>query len=266
MSAPARTEDPVRFLQQALAGVGRGLPKYAQLRQALAAAIEAGCWGAGRTLPTELELVRLTPFSLGTVQRAVRALVDEGYVERVKGRGTFVTERRRGLSQPFLHLRFLAGDGEELLPVYPRVVARSRARSRGEWSMFLGVLPAQIVCVERTFDVGGEFKACSRFYIDARSYPAFDSLSFGALSAANYKLMLARKYNLPPIAYEQTMALGALPAAVCRRIGVRPGTVGAVLRVRARTGKSTPLYYHEIYVPPSARKLRLPDMVLPTGR
>jgi len=242
------------------------LPKYAQLRSALAAAIDDGLWAAGMPLPTELELVGMTPYSLGTVQRAVRALVDEGYVTRVKGRGTFVTERRRGLSQPFLHLRFLDDSGAALLPAYPRVVGKRRMAQAGPWSAFLGANPKDIVCIERVFDVAGEFRAFTRFYLDARRFGGFAALPPGELARVNYKLALARDYNLPPIAYEQVLALEPLPAAVARILHVRRGTIGATLRVRARTGPAAPLYYHELYVPPNRREMVLPEMTLPTGR
>lgn len=257
---------PDRALLQALADPVRGRPKYAQLRAALARVIDAGGWSKGEALPAELDLVELTGLSLGTVQRAVRALVDEGRVLRIKGRGTFVAEGRRGLAQPFLHLRFVATDGHGVLPVYPRVLGRGRPRENGPWSDFLRSPPSDLVCVERVFDIGGEFRCYSRFYIDARKYKAFARLSLAQLSAVNYKLLLAREYNLPPIAYEQTIALGALPGDVCRAIGSRTSVVGAVLRVRASAGRGAPLYYHEIFVPPSRRELRLPEIVLPTGR
>jgi DNA-binding GntR family transcriptional regulator len=46
------------------------LPKYAQLREALRAAIEDGYWLPASQLPPEMELIRATPFSLATVQKA----------------------------------------------------------------------------------------------------------------------------------------------------------------------------------------------------
>lgn len=262
----ARRARPDRDLLHALANPGRGGPKYAQLRAALARVIDGGGWAKGELLPAELDLVRLTGLSLGTVQRAVRALVDEGRVVRIKGRGTFVAEGRRGLAQPFLHLRFVGPDGQGVLPVYPRVLRRGPPREEGPWSDFLRSPPADVVCVERVFDIGGEFRCFSRFYIDARRYEAFARLSLAQLSAVNYKLLLAREYNLPPIAYEQTVVLGPLPGDVCRAIGSRAGKSGAVLRVQASAGRDHPLYYHEIFVPPSKRELRLPEIVLPTGR
>jgi DNA-binding GntR family transcriptional regulator len=45
-----------------------GVSKYALLRDVLVDAIASGHWKRGAQLPTEQELARETPFSLGTVQ------------------------------------------------------------------------------------------------------------------------------------------------------------------------------------------------------
>ena len=55
-----------------------GLPKYVHLREALYAAIKAGHWEPGARLPSDSDLTRLTRYSLGTVQRALRDLADGG--------------------------------------------------------------------------------------------------------------------------------------------------------------------------------------------
>ena len=77
-----------------------GLPKYAQLREALRAAIEDAYWAPGAQLPPEAELAQTTPFSLGTVQKALQALVEEGIVIRRQGYGSFVSEKRREMYKP----------------------------------------------------------------------------------------------------------------------------------------------------------------------
>ena len=51
-------------------------PKYARLSDAIEQAIERGEWKPGEKLPKESALAEVTPFSLGTVQRAYRQLVD----------------------------------------------------------------------------------------------------------------------------------------------------------------------------------------------
>jgi GntR family transcriptional regulator len=74
-------------------GVDRSIPTplYFQLKQILQDAIETGDLKVGDAIPTEMELVNQYGLSRATVRQAVLQLVNEGYLHREKGKGTFVT-------------------------------------------------------------------------------------------------------------------------------------------------------------------------------
>ena len=65
-----------------------------------------------------------TPYSLGTVQRAIRTLVQEGLVERKPKLGTFVIQPRRMIFRPW-HFRFLDSDRKTQLPVFTLPFSRA---------------------------------------------------------------------------------------------------------------------------------------------
>lgn len=71
-----------------------GVPGYRRLAIQLAEEIAAGLYDAHTPLPTDTEL--MVKYSLGrqTVRRAFQELVADGVVYRVRGRGTFPTERQ----------------------------------------------------------------------------------------------------------------------------------------------------------------------------
>jgi DNA-binding LacI/PurR family transcriptional regulator len=66
------------------------IARYAQLMIHFREQILDGSLPAGARLPTELELAAEHQISRGTVRQAMSALVNEGLLERVRGRGTFV--------------------------------------------------------------------------------------------------------------------------------------------------------------------------------
>jgi DNA-binding GntR family transcriptional regulator len=231
-----------------------GRPKYADLRQALVAAIDAGHWRPGDKLPTEIELTRVTPFSLGTVQRALRMLVDEGAIVRRQGHGSFVAEARREMEDP-LHCSFLADDGVTTLGVFPRIVDRRPVIAEGTWNDYLGPPSPSIFRIQRVIDIGGEFSVWQAFYVDTRRFGLLRERPIAELTAANFKLLLRREMRLPVTHIEHTARVTAFPAAVCRAIGVAPGTSGLVLQIGARSGPNTFVYYQELYIPPNARTL-----------
>ena len=70
------------------------LPLYCQLREILRRQIDAGALKPGDQLPPEPALGQTYGLSRITVRQALADLVDEGYVSRSRGKGTFVAERK----------------------------------------------------------------------------------------------------------------------------------------------------------------------------
>lgn len=63
---------------------------YAQLQ----AKIVSGEWPEGYRIPTEMELCQLFSVSRVTIRRALNGLVKRGYLERARGRGSYVKFQR----------------------------------------------------------------------------------------------------------------------------------------------------------------------------
>ena len=71
-----------------------GKPRYQQLKDFIIEQISTGELQPADRVPSENELVESKSVSRMTANRALRELTDEGYVERVAGRGTFVSDYR----------------------------------------------------------------------------------------------------------------------------------------------------------------------------
>ena len=69
-------------------------PRYQQLKDMIIARISSGELRPLDRVPSENELVESMSVSRMTANRAMRELTNEGYVERVTGRGTFVSDFR----------------------------------------------------------------------------------------------------------------------------------------------------------------------------
>lgn len=68
-------------------------PLHAKLREALLAQIVDGRLQPGDMLPSERELQSLLGLSRPTIRQAINALIQDGLVRRVAGKGTFVLEQ-----------------------------------------------------------------------------------------------------------------------------------------------------------------------------
>jgi len=144
--------------------------RHTRLTAALLASIDAGYWQPGAKLPTEQELARQTPYSLGTVQRAMRTLVESGIVVRRQGAGSYVAARERLTDDPW-QLRFHGDDGVSFLSVSPKVLFRDWFSGPGHWNEFLELgSNKEFVQVDRRVNIGGEFYVFSRYFAAVDPY------------------------------------------------------------------------------------------------
>ena len=115
-----------------------GKPRYQQLKDLIIDRIATGELRPNDRVPSEHELVEAMNVSRMTANRALRELNDEGYVERIAGRGTFVSDFR---SQS--HLVAVQNIADEIAArghVHTCTVLRqSRQRARGEVAKALHV-------------------------------------------------------------------------------------------------------------------------------
>jgi GntR family transcriptional regulator len=70
------------------------MPLYFQLARLLTGEINTGRWRAGDRLPSEAEICETYGVSRATVRQALLRLENEGLIQRLKGRGTFISDSR----------------------------------------------------------------------------------------------------------------------------------------------------------------------------
>ncbi|MFZ3085954.1 MAG: GntR family transcriptional regulator, partial [Candidatus Hydromicrobium sp.] len=68
------------------------LPYYFQLKELLVKEIKKGRLKPGQQIPSEFKLCEQFKVSRTVVRQAISSLVQNGYLNREKGRGTFVTK------------------------------------------------------------------------------------------------------------------------------------------------------------------------------
>jgi len=114
-----------------------GQSRYAALAAALRARITAGEWPPGTAMPAEQALAAEHGVALGTLRRALDLLVEQGLVERLHGRGTFV---RQGLAGAPMLRFFRFGDGAGQAPA-SRILARDTVAAPADIARGLGLPP-----------------------------------------------------------------------------------------------------------------------------
>jgi DNA-binding GntR family transcriptional regulator len=204
----------------------RGMPKYAALYHGLVGAIESGVWKPGDQLPPEDVIARGVNLSLGTVQRALRMLADEGIVVRQHGRGTFVAgvEGRR---EQVRHYRFLADDGLTVLPLYSRTLAIREVPGEGAVADFF-TPESRLIEIRRIINVNLEFQCLDTIFLSAARFPGFLEMRPNELDGVSLN------YELDTL---------------------EPGSVGLQWETLGYTYRDAPLFFQHCFLPPSRRRL-----------
>lgn len=113
-------------------------PRYQQLKDLIIGRISSGELRPSDRVPSENELVESMSVSRMTANRALRELNDEGYVERVAGRGTFVSDYRS--QSHLLEVRNIADEIAHRGHMHSsRVIRQSLQHARGEVARALHV-------------------------------------------------------------------------------------------------------------------------------
>lgn len=165
-----------------IGGARQARPLLADVvRDGLRRAIIAGEFPAGTQLPNEARLSERFEVSRATIREAVRGLVEDSYLDRRHGSGTFVTSRpllRNSLDRNFSYTGYLASlglrAGKQLLdarivaadeaaaerlavPLATPLAELRRVRTADETPVIYSIdrIPADLVDLERDLDALG---------------------------------------------------------------------------------------------------------------
>lgn len=233
-------------------------PKYLCLRDALVELIAEGELPGGSRLPTEQELAAALPLSLGTVQKALRDLVESGELHRRRRLGTFVAAGgRREIATPAF--TFLRPDGTPVRMVSIRLLGRETLPRQGAWSEVLGECAQGYVHLVRQDRIDGAFDCHTEIYLRADVAGALLTLPVDDLEHESV-LPLLKTLGREASVAEHRIAQGRLPKAVARAIvpeSAEAPPAGLCLETRYRDAEERVLAWQVMHIPPNDHRLTL---------
>jgi GntR family transcriptional regulator len=193
------------------------VPLHAQFREYLIELIQRGDLAPGTQVPRERELAERFNVSLAPVRQAILDLAKEGYVYRVRGRGTFVrspkVEEKIAILGSFTEAMRAKGLAARLQVLYQKVAPSSheigrQLRTRG-----------RVVRIQRRAVVDDQPMALLEAFLPARRFPGLESAdledrSLYAHLVDRYGTVLARAESVIEVGRcdPETAGLLALPA------------------------------------------------------
>ncbi|MCG8632791.1 MAG: GntR family transcriptional regulator [Desulfobacterales bacterium] len=230
------------------------LPKYQQLKEAIISAIEQGFLKPGMRIPAEMEITRNTGMSLGTVQKALKSLNEEGIILRKQGHGTFVSKK---MFEP-LHCRFVKDDAGNYFPVSPTVIDRKIVRKDSRLAREIAPEGDELIRMDRIINLeGGPFSIYNQFYLPLNQYRYFMDIPIKELHGSNLKKRLRDIYNITITKFQNYVSMAGFPPKVCEALGLEKDTLGMLHEVVSYSSQQAPVYFHQLYIPPSELKLQI---------
>lgn len=202
-----------------------GQSRYAALAAALRARVLAGEWPPGSALPAEQTLAAEHGVALGTLRRALDLMADQGLIERLHGRGTFV---RAGMSGPTMMRFFRFGEGTGEVPV-SRIVSRQTLLAPPEVARRLGLAPGDTALrVQRVRALADQPCVYEEIWLPLALFAALakgDTNTWGDLLYP----MFAERCGVRVHRAVDEIAFGVLTAAQARHLALPAGHACAVV-------------------------------------
>ena len=202
------------------------VPLYEQMMMMLRERLDNHVLDAGEKLPSEAELCKSYGVSRITVRRAIDELVEEGYLEKKQGKGTFVTKKRAAI--PVMSISenatvgFSGRYGQDSGRLHSIVISKKEYKAnRNEQKMLNLEEGDEVLVLTRLMILDDKPWMIDRATYSAKRYPGFleqieDGVSTYNIMCEQYGVRMRRAYREITLAYttnEQAKMLGCAPSA-----------------------------------------------------
>src|SRR5690349_5824951 len=223
--------EPDVSLNELSLSISRGspVPLHHQLRNMLQDQIERGTLRPGQQIPHERQYAEHLGISLAPVRQALLELVRQGYLVRVRGRGTFVRDDKviEKISLLGSFTESLRRQGLE--PQFTVIRAASEAAPRDVRDAIDGH-PARLFRLERLASVAGGPLALLTAWLDPARFPGLAELDF---TKVPLYASLERLYGVQMGRALSTIEVVAVAGDEANLLQLAPGT--SALRVQGTT-------------------------------
>jgi len=234
---------------------GKPLPIYYRLQGIILRDIESGRLSPGSTIPPERKLAESYGVSIGTVKKALLNLVNEGYLYRIQGRGTFVTGttlRRESLRYYRLFKQF--DDEEGALSVH--LTGIRKVFGTTQVNRQLGIKTGQnLFELKRIFSLKDSPVIFSVSYMPVLLFRGIDKIGPSYFEQKTLFAIIEEKFGLPTI-YNRELIGAILPSAEVRQaLKIRKNKPVLYIEMLAITYRDRPYEYRRAYCVTNSLKI-----------
>lgn len=192
-------------------------PLYRVVMDTLVERIVSGAMPPGSMLPSEIQLGQELGVAQGTARKALGELEARGLVQRVQGKGTFVTQRTTE-DALFKFFRVRRRDGTIEEPTLISETIRERASKKAEREVLAG-LPARVFEISRTRRLGVSFTFVETSVVSTERFPGLKERS--PLPNTLY-VFFQQSYSCMILRADETLQATLAGPEMAKALGIEP--------------------------------------------
>ncbi len=216
------------------------LPRYYQLKEIIREKVNVGQWQPGSLIPSERELCEQYGISRMTARQSITELVNEGYLYREQGKGTFVAQPK--ITQQLMKL---TGFTEDIQARTQRpgtkVLDKQMWPADESTATKLRIKPGQPLFRVQRLRLAED--APLALETSVISFIGCEKLLEEDLEQQSLYYLLETKYGLPPLEAEQELEAGLARDNEARLLQISPGSPVLLIRRTTYTERGQPLEY-----------------------
>jgi len=213
-------------------------PLHIQIHEMLTSRLARGEWAPGEPLPSELALAAEYNVSVGTLRKALDAMVAEGLIVRRRGKGTFV--RSHSPDSALEHFfRVVCEDGTKIFPD-DDVLSQERIQPNRRERLFFGLSAQEAIFrVNRVRRIQGRAVLTDTLSVPERLFAGFDWCSSSHIFQAPYQYY-ERKFAIRVIKVMEFLSGALACRSDAKILGIEPGAPVLVIERQAFTFNDVP--------------------------
>ncbi|MBQ6333830.1 MAG: GntR family transcriptional regulator [Erysipelotrichaceae bacterium] len=153
------------------------MPIYLQLREIIRNKIEEGEYMPGTAIPSENKLAEAFGLNRITIRNAVDALVHEGILRRVQGKGVFVVGKKNEMSIEE-HAGFVGDTIKEDARISIKELQKSEREAGNKYANLFGLeLEDEIYYIRQVHSLNGVETSIEDFFLPKKVLPSLDTIN-----------------------------------------------------------------------------------------
>ena len=196
-------------------------PLYLQIKTLMTNRLQAGEWGPGQSIPSEVELAARFKVSQGTVRKAVDELAADNLLVRRQGKGTFVsTHAEQKVQYRFLRLM---PDSGPVVGAQRRFIDCRRLRAPAEVARALGLKAGDsVVQVRRVLSFDGSPTVLDDIWLPGQLFKGLTAERLGEYRGPMYGLFES-EFGVRMIRAEEKIRAVVADVAAAQLLSIVPG-------------------------------------------